>query len=89
METIREFIEEAVVVYNAGKLTPRKLIEIRDSYKITFEGEYWDRCRNLKEAESMLWAAFKEQKGEKITKKLDFEWSEAKKYPNPFYEPTD
>ena len=86
METVREFIEEAVGAYNAGKLTPRKLSEIRDSYKITFEDECRSRCKNLNDAFNMLFSTFIEQKGKMITKKLDFEWSEYGKNPNPFYD---
>ena len=91
METIREFIEEAVLVYNAGKLTPRKLHEICNSYKTTFEDGYFKRCRDLDSTQSMLCTTFMEKKGEMITKKLNPKLSEDynKLVQNPFYKPTD
>ena len=64
----------------------KKIFQIRDSYKITFEDKCWNRCRNLGDATDMLSRAFREQKGKKITKKLDFTWSEHRDGSNPFYD---
>ena len=89
METIREFIEKAVKEYNTGELTPEKLIDIRNTYRTTFESEHESKRKNLNDAHSMLFDTFIKQKGERISKKLDFEWCEYEKIkvPNPFYEP--
>ena len=91
METIREFIEKAVEKYNTGKLTPVKLCDIRSTYRRTLDSEHESKCRNLDDAYSMLYDTFIKQKGKRISKKLDFEWSEYEKRetPNPFYEPVD
>ena len=83
METIREFIEEAVEEYNSGKLTTRKLSDMFNTYEVTLCSEHQNKHQNLLNAYRMLEDTFTEQKGKKISKKVDFDWSENKKYPNP------
>ena len=73
METIREFIEEAVEEYNTGKLTRRKLFDMFDTYKGTLDSEHRNKCNNLYNAYYLLTDTFTEQKGKKISKKIDFE----------------
>ena len=86
MEKVREFIEEALEEYNSGRLTPMKLHEMEKTYEIPFSLEYGNNLKNLQRAYNMLNDMFREQKGEKILKKVDFEWKEVEKFSNSYYD---
>ena len=85
METIREFIEEAVEEYNSGRLTPKKLYDMEKTHEITFSLEHCNRMENLSNATKMLNNLFRKQKGKTVLEKVGFEWREVEKCPNPYY----
>ena len=47
METIREFIEEAVEEYNSGELTPKKLRDMLTTYEEVFKRVHKTNCYNM------------------------------------------
>ena len=91
MQTIREFIEEAVEEYNSGKLTLKRFYAMEEARQEMFRAEFNHKLFHLSKACTMLRDMLIEQKGKKILKKVDFEWEELKRRtnPNPFYEPID
>ena len=88
METVREFIEEALEEYNSGKLTPKKLRDMLATHEGVFERMHKTNCDNLGRAFIKLSTMFRKQGGKKVIKKVDFEWTEEKDL-NPFYESLD
>ena len=90
METVREFIKEAVGEYNSGKLMPKKLRDMLTAYEEVFERVHKTNCYNIRRAFITVYIMFRGQGGKKV-KKVDFEWTEEKgqKALNPFYESLD
>ena len=86
METVREFIEEAVEEYNSGRLTPIKLQDMKKRYDVTFDIEHFNKLENPRNAHYMLENLFAKQKGRTVLERVGFKWSEVEKCPNPYYD---